>query len=1065
MTRAGIAAVKRLPYRLVRPPVQPVAAPTLDPSQQAVVDHAGGPLLVLAGPGTGKTTTLVEAVVERVRRGSAPDAVLVLTFSRKAADELKERIASRLGRTVAEPAAYTFHSWCYGVVRSQREPGAPLRLLSQAERDVRIRELLRGHVEGAGSVKWPASLRPALLTRGFAREVAALFDRARERGLDGTALGQLGIDEGRPAWIAAGEFLDEYLDVLDARGELDYAGVITAATALLADPQAGEALRRRYDAVFVDEYQDTDPSQERLLQHLAGGGRDLVVVGDPDQSIYAFRGADVTNILKFRERFGTADGSEAPLMTLAVSRRTGPALLAASRAVAERLTMPGLPTESVRAHRALQAGGPAGDGPEVRIFPTPAEEVTGLADLLRRAHLEDELPWSAMAVLVRSGTRSLPVLRRALVAAGVPCSVASDDLPVARDPAVAPLLIALRIAGAGLASMNDDDARVLLTSPLVRCPPSLLRALGRKLRAHERASGVVVPRSSASLVRDAVVDPRVLLGDDASLAAPVRRLHDLLEAAAEALRGGGTPEEALWALWEGSGWSRRLAADAAGTGSVARSANRDLDAVVGLFDAAARLEEREPRAGVSTLLDELGMQEVPGAPQEERAGAPDAVRLLTAHRSKGLEWDLVVVASVQDEIWPDTRRRGSLLDADLVDVGGLRPAPTTRSMVGDERRLFYVAMTRAKRRLVLTAVRSSDEAASAPSRFVEEVAGGELPATRLAGSELLAPASLVARLRRTLQDPDTSDGLRRVAAARLSSLAAASDAAGPLVPVADPDSWWGLRDWTDGARPVREPDQPIVLSGSSLAGYDGCPLRWFLEHEVHARGPATAAQGFGNVIHALAHLVARGVLPADADVLVAQLDDVWSSLGFEATWQRDREREEARAALHRLVRWLGARDDRQAVASEARFEVAVGDVVLRGAADRLEIDDDGRVHVVDFKTGRAVRSVGDTATDPQLAAYQLAAREGGFDDVLPAAATLGGAELVFLRKEMSTGLPATREQPPLPADGPTWADELVARTGKGIRAEEFPARPNDGCDICAFRLVCPAQDAGEQVVT
>src|SRR3954462_10071196 len=170
-------------YRLVRPSLT-VAPPVLDDQQQRVVDHVSGPLLVLAGPGTGKTTTLVEAVVRRVERGADPDQILVLTFSRKAADELRERIARRIGRTVREPAAYTFHSWCFALLRAYAEPGRLPRLLSQPERDVRIRDLLRGHAEGVGVVDWPAELRPALLTRGFAREVAAVFDRTRERGLD-----------------------------------------------------------------------------------------------------------------------------------------------------------------------------------------------------------------------------------------------------------------------------------------------------------------------------------------------------------------------------------------------------------------------------------------------------------------------------------------------------------------------------------------------------------------------------------------------------------------------------------------------------------------------------------------------------------------------------------------------------------------------------------------------------------------------------------------------------------------------------------------------------------------
>src|SRR5437763_12506912 len=135
------------------------------------------------------------------------------------------------------------------------------------------------------------------------------------------------------------------------------------------------------------------------------------------------------------------------------------------------------------------------------------------------------------------------------------------------------------------------------------------------------------------------------------------------------------------------------------------------------------------------------MEEITSAPQGERAGAVDSVRLLTVHRSKGLEWDLVVVADVQEDIWPDLRRRGSLLAADDVDIDGARPTPTVQQLLTDERRLFYVALTRARRRVVLTTVSAVDEAGARPSRFLEEVVD-ELPQTRLAGVDVLSTASL-----------------------------------------------------------------------------------------------------------------------------------------------------------------------------------------------------------------------------------------------------------------------------------------------------------------------------------
>ena len=142
-------------YRLVRPDVA-VAVPVLDEHQQRVVDHPGGPLLVLAGPGTGKTTTLVEAIVDRIeRRGARPDEVLALTFSRKAAEQLRDRVTARLGRTMTTPLSSTFHSFAYGLVRRFAPAElyeAPLRLLSAPEQDVVLRELLTDHPE---SVTWP----------------------------------------------------------------------------------------------------------------------------------------------------------------------------------------------------------------------------------------------------------------------------------------------------------------------------------------------------------------------------------------------------------------------------------------------------------------------------------------------------------------------------------------------------------------------------------------------------------------------------------------------------------------------------------------------------------------------------------------------------------------------------------------------------------------------------------------------------------------------------------------------------------------------------------------------
>src|SRR3954447_11514886 len=224
------AAPRATTYHLAAPSVGARAVPALDEFQQRVVDHPGGPLLVLAGPGTGKTTTLVEAIVDRVdNRGVSPESVLALTFSRKAAEQLRDRVTARLGRTMATTLSSTFHSFAYGLVRrysSAELYAAPLRLLSAPEQDVVLQELLTDNPE---SVRWPDALRAAVGTRGVAREVQAVLARAREKGLDPDGLVGLGRESSRPEYVAAGLFMRQYLDNLDNQSAIDYADLISRA--------------------------------------------------------------------------------------------------------------------------------------------------------------------------------------------------------------------------------------------------------------------------------------------------------------------------------------------------------------------------------------------------------------------------------------------------------------------------------------------------------------------------------------------------------------------------------------------------------------------------------------------------------------------------------------------------------------------------------------------------------------------------------------------------------------------------------------------------------------------
>ncbi len=1069
-------------YHLVRAAGGATAPPELDEHQRAVVDHPGGPLLVLAGPGTGKTTTLVEAIAARIERdGASPDSILALTFSRKAAEQLRDRVTARVGRTTASTMSSTFHSFAYGLIRAYAPLDlydAPLRLLSAPEQDVVLRELLSDNPE---SVRWPESLRQALGTRGFAREVQAVLGRAREKGLDGGQLTALGLANDLPEFVAAGAFLDQYLTILDNQGATDYADLIRRAT--IEAENHREELRARFQHVFVDEYQDTDPGQVELLRALAGDGRNLTVVGDPHQSIYGFRGAEVRGILEFPTEFPRVDGAPAPVVAMRTTRRFGPRLLRASQQVAHRLSLQGTIPESARQAflEPVAVTGPHGAGRlDVLTFDTERAEAEHLADLLRRAHLEDGVGWDEMAVLVRSGRASIPALRRSLGAAGVPVEVASDDLPLVQDPAVLPLLDALR----AVVHLENDDAdhldfidpgraEALLMGPIGGLDAGDVRRLARQLRTrdkqHAHASGES-PRSSRELLRLAVVHSGFLSGLDGPEAHRARSLADLLARARVELLDGATAEQVLWTLWAGSGWPQRLRRSVESGGAGARRAHRDLDSVCALFEAAARAEEQRDHAGVVNFLATLVAQQLPGDTLAERGVRGAAVRLLTAHRAKGLEWRLVVVAHVQADGWPDLRRRSSLLRADLIGSQGLQPPLTTRELLMEERRLFYVACTRARERLVVTAVASADDEGEQPSRFLDELfpAEAEHRVTRVTGRPVrpLSMAGLVSELRRTLADPQTSEPLREMAARRLARLAGETVGGRPLVAQADPSHWWGTRAASRSVRPVRDPEQPVPISASMLEKVLTCPTQWFLEREAGGAGAAVQSANVGQLVHAVAERVATGELAADLDTLMGHVDAVWDRLAFRTPWSRAREHDRVRAALARFLVWHQT-NPRRLLGTEQRFSAEVelpdGELVrLSGYADRLELDAEGRVVVVDLKSGRSAPTGPAVARHTQLALYQYAVDAGAVEDV---EAATGGAELLQLGLEDGRPEAVVQRQPAHADDGPERAllREQLALAASLVRAETFPAVIGQHCEQCTFVAICPAKSAGSVI--
>ncbi|WP_435828381.1 ATP-dependent helicase [Micromonospora purpureochromogenes] len=1122
-----------------------------DPLQAEIVGHTDGPMLVVGGPGTGKTSTLVEAVAARVAEGVDPERILVLTFARRQATDLRHRIEARIAgaghRVVREPLVRTFPAYAFGLLRrAAAERGEPSpRLLTGPEQDLIIRELLDvvGEEPGDDPVGWPEDLRPALRTRAFASQLRDLLMRAAERGVGPVELARLGEKLGRADWPAAARFLREYVAVLALRdvanrGSIAYdpAELVRAATGmLLDDPELLAAERRRLAHVYVDELADTDPAQQELLAVIAGGGKPLVAFADPDSSTYAFRGADPAVVHTFPHRFRTASGAPAAQVVLTTSYRAGAGLLAATGRLARRLRGPA-------AHRALH---PLPDAPpgtvQVRTFRSGTSESAWLAHALRSAHLLDGVPWSRMAVLVRSTNLHLPSLRRALHTAGVPTVVHGEDLPLHLQPAVAPLLLLLRCA-LEPDRLDEETAVALLHSPLGGADPLAERRLRQGLRALALAAGD--RRPSGELIVEALRDPAELAAIDRRWVEPARTVAELLATARTvAATPGATAEDVLWAVWRASGlaerWAGAINRGRAATGEHetaqrwrAEAADRDLDAVMVLFDAAARFTDRLPGARTEVFLDHVLGQDLPADTLAASADRGEAVRLLTAHAAKGLEWDLVAVAGVQEGIWPDLRLRGSLLGSErLVDVlaGRADGAGTRASLVGqtsalldEERRLFHVAVTRARRRLLVTAVASAavggDDHEEQPSRFLHELGTTEPPATGAGGptptgpvpgptptgskptgrtadrpgdgAALTAPAAaarpgatvssvvdddephqpgelpvgrppraltlsaLVAELRTAVTDPAAPPARRRAAAAELARLAAAG------IPGAHPDDWWGLRGLSDD-RPLVAEGEPVRVTPSAMESALRCSLRWLLERHGGS-GPASAAQGVGNLVHAAAMLAEDA--SADRTALLEYVAARFDAIELAARWMVGPERSRAEAMVDKLLRWL-AGNPRRLLAIEHEFAVRLDDptrpVELTGRVDRLEVDPDGRLVVIDLKTGKSTAvTEREVAEHPQLGAYQAAVEAGAFAEF---GEESGGAALV----QLGTGAKDAKEQAQAAAgEGPEagWATALVRRTADTMAAATFAAVANSKCRVCPVRTSCPVSGQGRQVV-
>ncbi|WP_104169970.1 ATP-dependent DNA helicase [Cryobacterium sp. M23] len=1020
----------------------------LDDSQRAVLALVAQPALpvgrrhipgvsaaVIGAPGTGKTTTLVELVAECVRgHGYSPSEVLVLVPTRTGATALRDRLALRLGVPTNGPLARTANSVAFQIVRDAlaRAGGAAPTLLTGGEQDQIIAELLEGHrqdhaeaqqAEAQGGSQhieshpesrhaapdWPDSLGADVRSlRGFRTQLRDLMMRAVEYGVTPEALAALGRSERRPEWVAAAEFIRGYDDVKDQSrpGQYDSTELAQFAAAIVARAPAGSAALGSLGSlrlILLDDAQELTQANLTLLAQFAARGVGVIAFGDPDISTGSFHGAHPDAL----GRLGAyLSGAVLPTLVLSTVYRHDAAIRGVVRGLTHRIGAASAGTQRFAvgvadpAAQAVQPGGqadqaePAGEPNPVQtmLADSPADQLAVIARRLRERHVLGGIPWGQMAVVVRSGSL-VPALSKGLAALEVPTQVSSAQTALRDDYAVRAFILALEVT-LGRTPLGPEEATLLLRGPLGGLDPITLRRLRAALRQQELSSDR--NRSADELLVEALGDPGLFAAIDNRTARRAASCGESLRAAAVEYAAGATIEELLWGLWQRSGLAREWKDQSTGTGIVADEANHNLDAVVELFSAAQRYVERTPTAPPVLFLEHLVDTDVPEDTLAPRA-LGDAVIVSTPSGLIGREFDVVVIAGVQENVWPDLRIRGSLLGAgDLATLAaGRRPeeAGARTTVLHDELRMFAQAASRARSELLVTAIDNEENQPSVFLRLLPKPAPRTAPEPGDISRYPLSLRGLVGRLRRDLTRGTAAHGDE--AASRATDAAATlARLARENVVGAAPDQWYGLNE-PSTVRPLNDPeagDAPVRVSPSRMAAFETCPLHWVIGQV--GGGTSNTAANLGTIIHK----VMEDSTTHSPDALWKGVEARWGELQFDADWQSRVQKVEARALTDRLASYLldFEHGGGSLLSAEGTFQLDVDGAVLSGTVDRVERLGDGRAVIVDLKTGRGdpISDAG-VALHPQLGAYQLAFSEGAIEGI-PAGMPLAGARLLIV---------------------------------------------------------------------
>lgn len=1011
------------------------------PEQAVVRDYPLLPLRVTAGAGTGKTTTMALRLAALVERATVePEQALGVTFTNKAAEELSDRLRRTLpdlAATGREVEVTTYHGFALGVLR---EFGP-----------------LVGVERGAG-----------LVTPGYARQLMRdALAAASPEVLDLTAPGhrvdelitlanQLGDHLVDPGTLAApADSRDEtarnraemalvlasYVDRKRSLGLVDYADLIAAGHRLLETfPDVAQRIRERYRVVLLDEYQDTNPAQRELLRLLFADGFPVTAVGDPDQTIYEWRGASLQNFHAFPRHFARADGTEAEDLPLSYNRRSGRRIVELANRVRAQI-------EGLSGLDELHALPDAPDGTvHAAWFHSAVAEADWIAGEVVRLHDDDGVAWRDIGILFRRH-RQIGLIREALDRHGVPVEVAALG-GLLEVPEVADLHAWLRIIG------RPDDAPGLMRVVLghgYRLGLGDVAPLARWVRSHHREVGDDDLGGIGWALLEAVDALEEIDGLSDEARTRLDRFRATYRGLLEAAQGVSLVELCRRILDRAEAWPEVEALDDAARLSARLNLYRFLDLA----------EEWSPIEGAPSLeafLDYLDLLAEDRAADEldtARISGEDAVALLTVHRAKGLEWPVVFLPALCGGIFPgkslgfeDPVTKAQYLPHEhRLDRDWLAPLPADdqerkevvrRRHLDQEWRTAYVAVTRAARRLVGTGAywytERTPKERSDLFALVAEAAGEPSPDC---AEEGVAPESLRYHGEGSAApDPVFEDGWPAGLRAAVADPAVPAGLASGLgLARAYDEAVDQLRITLEGLPEPPEPQQGDAGFRTSVTGlvtYASCPRRFFWsEIDRLPRRPSPALR-HGIEVHRRIELHNRGTLALDEAVEgfydLAGDGEEAAAGGFAAF--RD-----SRFAAQR-PRWV-----------EAPFELKVGDARVAGRIDAIYEPEPGTWEVVDFKSGRRRD---DPSLEVQLQAYAVAVHEAGFAAEPPERTIVTFA---YLGGGLET---VTREAD---ADWIEQARATLESLAAGASGDDYPATPGEACRRCDFARFCEAGTA------